>query len=61
LAEKLRDYWTSVSVDDGDEFLGMISSEIRNIECPRCQQPMKSVKDPKQSHILYEIYPDDPI
>ncbi len=54
-AELLRDDWTSVSVDDGDQFLGMIYNEIRNIDCPRCQQPMKSINDPKQTHILYEI------
>lgn len=57
-AELLRDDWTSVSVDDGDQFLGMIYNEIRNIDCPRCQQPMKSINDPKQTHILYEICPE---
>jgi len=47
----LKDDWMSVSVDDGDETLGQIYNEIRNIDCPRCQNQMQSVTDPKQSHI----------
>jgi len=50
-AEMLKDDWTPVSVDDGDETLGQIYNEIRNIDCPRCQNQMQSVTDPKQSHI----------
>jgi len=57
-AEMLKDDWTSVSVDDGDETLGQIYNEIRNIDCPRCQNQMQSVTDPKQSHITYELCPE---
>jgi Zn-finger nucleic acid-binding protein len=57
-AELLKDNWTSVSVDDGDQTLGMIYNEIRNIDCPRCHKPMEAVTDPTQSHINYEVCPD---
>ena len=57
-AEMLKDDWTSGSVDDGDETLGQIYNEIRNIDCPRCQNQMQSVTDPKQSHITYELCPE---
>ncbi len=54
-AEKLKDEWTSVALDDGDENIGKIYNEITNIDCPRCMKPMASVNDPKQAHIQYEI------
>ncbi len=57
-AEELKDDWTSVSLDDGDEMLGKIYNEIKNIDCPRCLQPMKSINDPKQKHIQYEVCPE---
>lgn len=54
-AEALKDEWTSVSLDDGDENIGKIYNEINQIDCPRCLKPMASVNDPKQSHIQYEV------
>lgn len=54
-AEKLKDEWTSVTLDDGDADIGKIYNEITSILCPRCNQQMKSVHDPRQSHIRYEI------
>ena len=57
-AEKLKDEWISVSLDDGDENVGKIYNEITDIDCPRCLQPMSSVNDPKQTHIRYEVCAD---
>lgn len=57
-AEMFKNDWTSVSVDDGDRTLGMIYNEIKQINCPSCQQRMKSVTDPRQAHIQYELCPD---
>ena len=54
-ADKLKDEWTSVALDDGDENIGKIYNEITNIHCPRCMKPMESVNDTKQAHIRYEV------
>ena len=54
-AERLKDDWTSISLDDGDVRAGRIYNEITDIECPRCLNTMKSVNDPKQPHIRYEM------
>ena len=54
-AEKLKDEWTSITLDDGDENIGKIYNEITSIDCPRCMTAMESVNDPKQSHIQYEV------
>jgi len=54
-AEKLKDEWTSISLDDGDKNIGKIYNEITNIDCPRCLKPMQSRNDPKQQHIQYEV------
>lgn len=53
-AERLRDEWTSISLDDGNKEVGRIYNEITHIDCPRCFKPMVSMKDPKQAHIQYE-------
>lgn len=54
-AEKLKDEWTSISLDDGDKNIGKIYNEITSIDCPRCMKPMQSMNDPKQHHIQYEV------
>ena len=54
-ADKLKDEWVSVTVDSGNEEIGKIYNEIKDIACPRCFKPMQSVKDPKQPHIEYEV------
>ena len=54
-AEKVKDEWTSVTLDDGDSYLGRIYNEITKIDCPRCDKTMESVNDPKQPHIQYEV------
>ena len=54
-AEKLKDEWTSVTLDDGDVNVGKIYNEITNIDCPRCMKAMASVNDPMQTHIQYEV------
>ena len=57
-AEKLKDEWTSLSIDDGDANVGKIFNEITQIDCPRCLKPMVSMSDPKQPHIRYEVCKD---
>lgn len=54
-AEKLKDEWTSVTLDDGDKNIGKIYNEITSIDCPRCMKAMQSINDPKQHHIQYEV------
>ena len=43
-------------VDDGDRLLGRKHNEIRNINCPRCDKPMKQLSDPVQKNIQYEAF-----
>jgi len=57
-AEKLKDEWTSLSIDDGDASIGKIFNEITHIDCPRCMNTMVSMSDPKQQHIRYEVCKD---
>ena len=57
-AEKLKDEWTSLSIDDGDASVGRIFNEITQIDCPRCLKTMVSMSDPKQPHIRYEVCKD---
>ena len=57
-AEQLKDDWTSIFLDDGDPKAGRLYNEITDIECPRCLNTMKSVNDPKQPHIRYEMCAD---
>jgi len=57
-AEKLKDEWTSLSIDDGDASVGRIFNEITQIDCPRCLNTMVSMSDPKQPHIRYEVCKD---
>jgi hypothetical protein len=44
----------SVHIDDEDRFLGKKHNNVRNINCPRCDKPMKKLSDPVQKHIQYE-------
>lgn len=57
-AEKLKDEWTSLSIDDGNASIGKMFNEITNIDCPRCLKPMESKSDPQQQHIRYEVCKD---
>jgi len=54
-AVKVKDERNSVTLDDGDAYLGQIYNEITKIDCPRCDKTMESVNDPKQPHIQYEV------
>ena len=57
-AEQLKNEWIAVTLDDGNTNLGKIYNEITRIDCPRCQLPMRSVSDPQQPHLQYEMCPD---
>ena len=43
-------------VDDGDRLLGRKHNEIRNINYPRCDKPMKQLSDPVQKNIQHEAF-----
>ena len=53
-AEILKDKWMSDFIDSGDPEVGKANNEIRDIDCPRCGEPMDTLSDPKQPHIQYE-------
>ena len=53
-AELLKEKWMSDHIDDGDRLLGKKHNKLRNINCPRCDKPMKQLSDPVQKHIQYE-------
>ena len=57
-AEQLKGDWMSDFVDSGDPKVGKSNDEIRDVNCPRCSKPMKTIKDPKQKHIEYEACGD---
>lgn len=52
--ELLKEKSMSDHIDDGDRSLGKKHKKIRNINCPRCDKPMKQLSDPVQKHIQYE-------
>jgi Zn-finger nucleic acid-binding protein len=53
-AETLKAKWMSDYVDDGNPEVGRVQNEIRDINCPRCGDPMEKLRDPIQRHIEYE-------
>ncbi len=53
-AEALKDKWMSDYIDSGDPEVGKEQNKIRDIDCPRCGQPMQKMSDPVQTHIQYE-------
>ncbi len=53
-AETLKDKWMSEFVDSGDPKVGREYNKIRDIDCPRCGDPMAQLSDPVQTHIKYE-------
>ncbi|MDZ7686048.1 MAG: hypothetical protein U5O39_14375 [Gammaproteobacteria bacterium] len=53
-AEALRGKWMSEYIDSGDPDIGREHNAIRDINCPRCGEPMHQLSDPVQSHIQYE-------
>ena len=53
-AETLKQKWMSDHIDSGDPEVGKEHNKIRDINCPRCNEPMDKLTDPVQSHIEYE-------
>lgn len=54
-AEILKEEWRSLFLDTGDPEVGKIYNEIKDIDCPRCNEPMHHQKDVRQNHIGYEV------
>ena len=54
-AEKLKDTWRPDFIDSGDAAKGKELNAIRDIDCPRCSQPLEKVTDDKQKHIEIEM------
>ncbi len=53
-AEKLKDTWRPDFIDSGDPDEGRELNKVRDVNCPRCGEPMDKVSDPKQRHIQLE-------
>ena len=53
-AEQLKSDWMADFLDSGDPAVGRTYNAVRDIQCPRCGDPMKKINDAKQSHIEYE-------
>ena len=56
-AEKLKDTFRSDFLDSGDPEQGKQMNTKRDIKCPRCDDMLEKVADPKQPHILLESCP----
>ena len=54
-AELLKDESEPESIDSGDPDVGGVYNEVRDVNCPRCQKKMATMRDPKQDHIEYEV------
>jgi len=50
----LREIRGSEAIDTGDARSGKKMNAINNINCPRCQKPMKQMVDVDQHHIQFE-------
>ena len=46
------------AVDTGSAVKGKRFDPIREVKCPRCNVPMTTVPDTRQSHIDYETCPE---
>ena len=53
-AEKLKDTFRTDFLDSGDPDVGKQMNEKRDINCPRCEKPLRLRTDPKQKHIQLE-------
>jgi len=53
-AEQLKNDWMADFADSGDPEVGKTYNTVRDIQCPRCDKPMKKISDRKQRHIDYE-------
>ena len=53
-AEQLKGDWMAEFVDSGDSKVGKTYNTVRDIKCPRCDNAMVKLNDPKQSHLEYE-------
>ena len=53
-AEALKDKWMSEFIDSGAHGIARKSTEIVDIDCPRCGKRMSKVSVGKQPHIWYE-------
>ena len=54
-AEALKGRWMADFIDSGDPESGKAFDKQRDIDCPRCGEPMQHVTDPKQKHLTYEV------
>jgi Zn-finger nucleic acid-binding protein len=55
---KLRRLDGSESIDDGDPFVGRLYNSATRIDCPRDGTAMRTLNDPEQRHLQYEVCPD---
>ncbi|MEX0618589.1 MAG: zf-TFIIB domain-containing protein [Pseudohongiellaceae bacterium] len=53
-AEQLKKDWMADFLDSGDPDIGKTYNAVRDIDCPRCQKPMKKINDAKQKHLEIE-------
>jgi len=53
-AELLKRDWMADFLDSGSPKIGKTYNAVRDIQCPRCQKPMKKINDAKQPHLEYE-------
>ena len=53
-AEQLKGDWMAEFADSGDPKVGKTYNTVRDINCPRCDNAMVKLNDPKQSHLEYE-------
>ena len=53
----IRDKSMLAGLDIGPPATGRVQDAIRDITCPRCDQPMNHVKHPAQKHVGFELCP----
>jgi Zn-finger nucleic acid-binding protein len=52
--EQLKNDWMADFADSGNPAIGKTYNAVRDVQCPRCGEPMQKINDAKQSHIEYE-------
>ena len=47
-AEQLKNDWMADFADSGDPAIGKTYNAVRDIQCPRCGEPMQKINDAKR-------------
>ncbi|MBT4520513.1 MAG: zf-TFIIB domain-containing protein [Halieaceae bacterium] len=58
-AERLKDKWMGHALDTGRADEGKKWDAVDDVACPRCGLDMEKSSDPNQTHIWYEVCPDE--